>query len=203
MFAADDEAQLVAAAQSGHDEAFTEIVRRYRPYQLRLATSLVHNREDAEDVVQGALFSAWRNIAGFRGEAGFRTWLNRITFNFSLMFLRHRKSLRLVSDLPRALDVFPDTSGILRAAASPEQGAIVADFSSKVRRLIFNLPRKRRDPLYLWIFEEMKPAEIARELNLTVPIVKGRMHHARKEVGSHLRAMAPDIEHRRREVGRH
>ena len=198
----DDEAQLVATAQSGSDEAFTELVRRYRPCQLRFAASLVQNREDAEDVVQSALFSAWRNITRFRGEAGFRTWLTRITFNFSLMFLRHRKSLRLVNDPPRALEAFPDSSGFLRAAATPEQGAILADLSSNVRRLVCNLPTKRRDPLYLLIFEEMKLAEIARELNLTVPIVKSRVHHARKDVRTYLRAIAPDKRALSPEVGR-
>ena len=139
--------------------------------------------------LQKALLAAWRNIPSFRGEAGFRTWLTRITWNFGAMVLRHRKSLRLADDPPKPLDVFPDTSSIFNAPLNPEQSAIVADFSSSVRTLVVNLPHNRRDPLYMWIFEEKNVGEIARELDLPMPTVKSRLRRARQELGGRLRAM--------------
>jgi len=190
LAAVEEERRLVAAARSGRNEAFTELVKLHQPQQLRLAMSLVRNREDAEEVVQEALLSAWRNITGFRGDAGFRTWLSRITWNFGMMALRRRKCRRLASNAPESLDVYPESSGIRGAPTNPEQRAIDGELTARVHRLLRTLPGPRRDLLELWIFEEMNMAEIARELNLTVPIVKVRLCRARQEVRRRLRKSA-------------
>ena len=179
----EDEADLVTAARSGRDDAFSELVKLHEPHQVRLAMRLVSNREDAEEVVQQALLAAWWNMPKFRCEAGFRTWLSSITWNFGLVALRRRKRQRLASDGAKFLDGYPD-----RTTANPEQRAISLDLASRVRRQVLNLPSQGRDPLYMWTFEEMNLGEIARELNLTVPAVKTRLFRARQEVRRKLTA---------------
>jgi len=55
---------------------------------------MVQNQEDAEDVLQDTLTSAFRHLACFRAKSTFRTWITTIAINSSLMLLRRRRNHR-------------------------------------------------------------------------------------------------------------
>ena len=65
------EVDLVAAAKSGDQHAFLELCRRYRPSLKRRIRGIVRHCEDAEDVLQETLMSAFRHLAGFRAKCSF------------------------------------------------------------------------------------------------------------------------------------
>jgi RNA polymerase sigma-70 factor (ECF subfamily) len=88
---ASDDLALVYASKRGDVGAFEELVKRYDRKLLRIAQHLMHNREDAEDVVQEAFLKAFQHIGQFRENSKFSTWLIRITLNQSLMKLRKRR----------------------------------------------------------------------------------------------------------------
>ena len=71
--------ELVRAAAKGSAEAFGELVRLYENKVYTLALRMCANPEDARDVAQEAFLSAWKGLPSFRGEAGFATWLYRLT----------------------------------------------------------------------------------------------------------------------------
>jgi len=54
---------------------------------------IVRNREDAEDVLQETLLSAYRHLDTFRGTCRVSTWMMKIGINTSLMILRKRRSV--------------------------------------------------------------------------------------------------------------
>jgi RNA polymerase sigma-70 factor (ECF subfamily) len=74
----DDEREQVARAQRGDAEAFRWLVLRHQGRSYGLALRILRSAPDAEDAVQEAFVRAWQALAGFRGEAGFSTWLYRI-----------------------------------------------------------------------------------------------------------------------------
>jgi len=84
----DPDLLLVNATRNGDMPAFEELVRKYDGKLFRIAQGVTHNTEDAEEVVQTALFKAYRNLGRFEGSAKFSTWLIRITLNESLMKVR-------------------------------------------------------------------------------------------------------------------
>src|SRR5215813_5933812 len=86
---------LVTKAQSGNQEAFTELVRRHSGQIYGLSLNMLRNREDAEDNLQNVLVKAYHNIRRFEGNSQFSTWLVRITINEALMKLRKRNSERI------------------------------------------------------------------------------------------------------------
>src|SRR6201984_3899284 len=86
---------LVAKAQSGNEEAFTELVRRHSGQVYGLSLNMLRNREDAEDNLQNVLVKAFHHIDRFEGNSQFSTWLVRITINEALMKLRKRNSERI------------------------------------------------------------------------------------------------------------
>ena len=87
-----DESLLVARAKSGHEDAFGELYERHRLKAYRTALRILRNQQDAEDAVQKAFQHALMNLARFREDSTFSTWLTRIAINESLMLLRQRRT---------------------------------------------------------------------------------------------------------------
>src|SRR6204780_5533931 len=94
---ASDDLDLVHATKNGDVTAFEQLVKRYDRKLLRIAQSVTHNREDSQDAVQEAFLKAYQNLAAFREDSQFSTWLIRITVNQSLMKLRKQRAPREVS----------------------------------------------------------------------------------------------------------
>ncbi len=74
---------LVHASKKGDAAAFELLAKRYGGRLLRISQTVTHNREDSEDAVQEALLKAFQNLADFREDSQFSTWLIRITVNQS------------------------------------------------------------------------------------------------------------------------
>src|SRR6266550_6346508 len=70
---------------------FEKEIISIRPKLVMLARKFFHNHEDAEDAVQDACISAFRNIHQFRGDSKFSTWMYRIVINASNMHKRGTK----------------------------------------------------------------------------------------------------------------
>ena len=87
----DSDAGLVRAAKAGDLAAFEELVSRHERQIYSLAFRILQNSHDAEDVTQQAFTSAIEHLAGFREEASFATWLNRIATFAALKVIRKLK----------------------------------------------------------------------------------------------------------------
>ena len=70
-----DDVTLIRAAQQGDRVAFEELVRHYDQAVLRLALHLTGNEAEAQDIYQDAFLKAYRNLASFRFECSFYTWI--------------------------------------------------------------------------------------------------------------------------------
>jgi hypothetical protein len=68
---------LVEQALRGNLDAFNRLVELYQDYLFGVTVRMLGDREAAADAVQEAFFSAYRNLARFRGDS-FRSWLTRI-----------------------------------------------------------------------------------------------------------------------------
>src|SRR6202050_4257221 len=119
---ANDELDLVHASKNGDVAAFEQLVKRYDRKLLRIAQSVTHNREDSQDAVQEAFLKAYQNLAAFREDSQFSTWLIRITVNQALMKLRKQRAVREVSldgDFQADADTLP--MEVTDWAPNPEQ----------------------------------------------------------------------------------
>src|ERR1700674_2590361 len=107
---AEDDLTLVHATKRGSVAAFDKIVRRYDRKLLRIAQSVTHNREEAEDAVQEALFKAYQKLDQFHENAKFSIWMIHIVLHEALMKLRKQRTAR-----EESLDGnFPSASDVLR-----------------------------------------------------------------------------------------
>lgn len=175
-----DEATLVAQAQTGGVEAFTELVNRYEGNIYRLARHITQSPEDAEDVLQETFLKAYEHLADFQGNSKFYTWLVRIAVNQALMKLRKRKT-----DASVSLDDPYDTGeeNLVREIAvwepNPEQTYSREEIRAILVKAVDSLPPTFRAVFALRDIEELSTEETAAALNLSVPAVKSRLLRAR------------------------
>jgi len=179
---------LVAKAQVGNEEAFTELVRRHSGQVYGLSLNMLRNREDAEDNLQNVLVKAFHHINRFEGNSQFSTWLVRITINEALMKLRKRNSERISDyqamgpndDEPRAFPEIEDTRQDLERQYISKELA---------RKAFHGLNPSLQDTFILQKAEGWTNRELAQALGITVSTVKSRIFRARVRLRQQLRTL--------------
>jgi RNA polymerase sigma-70 factor (ECF subfamily) len=178
---------LVERARGQDEAAFEELVSRYEDKLYRLAMRFVRNETDAQEILQDAFLSAWRNLSAFEGRAQFGSWMYRVTVNAALMLLRSRNRHPevTVDDVePRALnDAVAESGQTVRGSTDWSQRADEqlqsAQLRKHIRDSIDTLPDGLRTVFLLRDIEELSTEETAEALGLSVPAVKTRLHRAR------------------------
>ena len=191
-----DEQSLLTRLRAGEDEAFEELVRTYSPRLLGLARRIVGNDEDARDVIQDALLSAFRSIDRFQGDARLGTWLHRIVVNTALMKLRRRRrkpeeSIEPLLPAFQADGHFAEKFSTWPAGDGADVAVSRAETRELVRGVIDQLPDSFRTVLLLRDIEGLDTEETARVLDTTPNAVKIRLHRARQALRTLL---APHFE---------
>lgn len=181
----EDDRALVQAIAAGDARAFERLVRAHVDPLRAVALRLLQNQADADEVVQEAFLSAFRNLPSWRGDARLGTWLHRIVVNAALQRLRRRKRLGTASEsveelLPRFLDDGHPEHFHRPWVQTAEELATRAETREQVRRVIDKLPENYRTVLILRDIEELDTAEVADLLELSPGAVKVRLHRARQ-----------------------
>jgi RNA polymerase sigma-70 factor, ECF subfamily len=182
-----DDLELVHASKNGDVAAFGQLISKYDRKLLRIAQSVTHNREDAQDVVQEAFLKAFQNLGQFREESQFSTWLIRITLNQSLMKLRKQRAGREVpldEEFQADEDVVPRE--VQDWAPNPEQ----LYWASELRDILINALNELR-PIVRTVFvlrdiEGLSTDQTAEVLDLSQAAVKARLWRARLQLRESL-----------------
>ena len=179
--APDSEIQLlIERARSGDTRAFEDLARREERALYRHALRIVGTTSDAEDIVQDALFSAWRSIASFQG-LSFRAWLFRIATNRALDQLRSRKRR---PELPLDPPDDDDVTWAEPVAPGPDLTQLVGDREAlaAVETALGSLPAEQRTALLLRDVEGFAYEEISVITSVEIGTVKSRIHRGRLAV---------------------
>ncbi len=173
----DSDHALIRAAQRGEERAFEELVRRHEGRAMRVAHSLVPNREDARDLAQEAFLRVFRNLDRFDFQHEFTTWLYRIVTNLAIDFLRKRRPAMSTSgvDEEEADLELSDPEG--EPPSSPLERAETA---ALVRACIDRLAPHFRCVMVLRELEGLPCTEIAEIVGTTHVTVRWRLHRGRK-----------------------
>ena len=180
--AADDLA-LVHATKRGSVSAFDEIVRRYDRKMLRIAQSVTHNHEEAEDAVQEAFLKAYQKLDQFREDAKFSTWMMRIVLNQALMKLRRQRTFReesLDASFSSDSDVFP--IDLTDWSPNPQELYRAAEFREILIKCLGRLQPALRVVFVLRDIEELSISETCEALGLSEVTVKSRLFRARLQL---------------------
>jgi RNA polymerase sigma-70 factor, ECF subfamily len=177
---ATDDMELVHATKNGDVTAFEQLVKRYDRKLFRIAQSVTHNREDSQDAVQEAFLKAYQNLAAFREESKFSTWLIRITVNQSLMKLRKQRTTREASldeDFQAGGEVLPKE--VTDWAPNPEQLYWASELREILIKCLGELSPILRTVFVLRDIEGLTIDQTVEVLNVSQTAVKARLLRAR------------------------
>ena len=180
MHPADDQRD-VALVLAGDTSAFEGIVRRWQSPLINLAYRFTRDRARAEDLAQEAFLRAFRNLASWRQESAFSTWLFSLATNLYCTELRRIPPVSLPFDgVPEPHDPHRGAQSILEQHC--EEAAI--------HKAIDTLPSKYREVLLLYYFQEMDVPATASSLNLPPGTIKARLFRARDMLRAKLQQRA-------------
>lgn len=171
--------------QNGADR-LAAAVSQHSPTLYGMALRKLGNIEDAEDALQDAFLSAFKNMHQFRGQARLSTWLGTIVLNSARMQLRRRLSHNLVPlDVneenyetgepilaERLEDRTPDAEETFRRTQTREN----------LEQVIQRLPKSLRATFRLRVFDGLRTSEVAVALGVSEGTVKARFFRARTRV---------------------
>jgi RNA polymerase sigma-70 factor (ECF subfamily) len=166
---------LLERARAGELDAFNDLVVCYQDQLFALIVRMVPDRDQASDCVQEAFFSAFRNLAGFRG-GSVKSWLNRIAVNAAMDIQRARKR-RPSQPYPE----FEDESWQPPAGedANPVTTALMTERHGAINDALAAITDDQRVAIVLFDIEGYDYAEIAEMTGVSLGTVKSRIHRGR------------------------
>lgn len=161
--------QLIAALARQDLGALETLYDRYGKIAFSLAYRIVGDRGSAEDVVQDAFLSVWRQAKSYKKERGSpKTWLMAVVHHRAIDKLRaHASGASTINidDVPEEID---ETPGVWQQVWSELRG-------DTVRKALDQLPAEQKKSIELAYFSGYSQSEIAALMGVPLGTVKGRM----------------------------
>lgn len=149
----------------GREEAIVRMVNEWQLPLLRLCYIQLQDKGLAEDAVQETFIKAFRALETFRGDCSEKTWLTRIAIN-TCRDIRRGSWFRHI-DRKVSLDMLPE------AVAQPAEEKLDLTIA------VMNLPRKCREAIMLYYYQDMDTAEIGTVLGIAHSSVSNRLRRGR------------------------
>jgi len=163
--AADMQRELAARAIEGDREAFTKLADASIDRLYAAATLILRDRDRAEDAVQEALISAWRDVRSLRDPDAWEAWLHRLMVWACYRVARKERRRNVVE-----LQLLPD----LRSGDARDPSGSVVERDRLARRL-GDLPIDQRAVIVLHFYLDRPATEVADILGIPVGTAKSRL----------------------------
>lgn len=168
----DPDEDLVDRVGRGDAAAVEALVARKLPRLLALATRMLGDRAEAEDVAQEAFVRIWRTAGSWRrGRARFDTWLHRVALNLCYDRLRRRRE-QPVADPPEQVDPAP----------LPDVGLGESETSERVARALQGLAPRQREAIVLTYYQELSNIDAAAVMNISVEALESLLSRGRRSL---------------------
>jgi RNA polymerase sigma-70 factor (ECF subfamily) len=177
----------VEAARKGEVQAFRELVNRHQRRAYAVALGMVHDPDDARDIVQEAFLKVYKNLSTFEGEAQFFTWLYRIVMNVSIDLLRKKRGQQVEFDDAQAHDD-PDPGGLapVRTGFDPARALADKELRAQILRALEQLSPTHRAVLVMREVDGLSYQEMADTMQCSIGTIMSRLFHARKKMQAML-----------------
>ena len=175
---------ILEGVRAGDKSACDLCIIKYRPKLYRLALGLLHDEDDAEDVVQESFLNAFNGIDSFQGRSELGTWLYRITYNNAMMRLRRKPPA--AESVDQTLDLSEEGFQVPRQfydwCCIPEEDFQSAEVRQELARAIGTLSPNLSSTFILRDLEGMSTRETAVALETSEDVVKTRLRRARLQL---------------------
>ena len=163
---------VVKGPDSGNETMIRQMIEDHQAALLRMCYLYLRDVQLAEDAVQETFIKALRTLDSFRGESSMKTWLTRI-------------AIRTCCDMRRSF-WFRHMDRHFTPEMLPEQAQTAEEEDQSLTLAVMNLPKKLREVILLYYYQDMNVNEIADALGVTQPTVSYRLKRAREKLRSEL-----------------
>lgn len=178
----DPDADLLARIGRGEQQAARAIVDRKLPRLIALATRMLGDAGEAEDVAQETFVRLWRQASRWRrGEAKVDTWLHRVALNQCYDRLRRRR--------PQPQ---PDPGDGPAHAPPPDRPLDARETTLHVAEALQSLPDRQREAIILHYYQELSNVEAATVMEISVEALESLLARARRALRARLQDMIDD-----------
>ncbi len=163
--------QLVRRIEGGDEEAFRSLFASYAPFAMAVAVRVVRQTQLAEEIVQEAFLTLWRNPGVFDERRGsVRAWLMTMVHHRAVDVVRREEAQRRRSD-EMVVGVWEETEdptdAVVEAVAAPAE-------RDAVRAALRSLPDEQREVLELMYFGGLSQSQVAEKTGAPLGTVKSR-----------------------------
>lgn len=163
---------VINRCKDGDNRAQYELYKLYSKAMFNVSMRITNDYAEAEDVLQDAFVSAFKNLNSYKSEASFGSWLKKIVINASINAIRKRRS-----------DLVPMDERIVGEVADSACDEDETEWQvEKIRRAIQKLPDGYRVVLTLYLLEGYDHAEIGEVLGVSESTSKSQYSRARKKL---------------------
>lgn len=173
--------ELVEAARGGDEQAFGEIIARYRSPITNFLYRFLNDYDEAVDLAQETFVRVYFALERYHTKFAFSTYIYRIASNLAISEIRRRKRRRLISltgylQSDDNSDVEYDPPDVRR---SPEAETVENERNAAIVKAIASLPEKYRLPIVLRDIEGRSYEEVAEIMELGLGTTKSRISRGR------------------------
>ena len=164
-------AELIERCKLGDRDAHYQLYRLYSRAMYNVAYRIIGREEDAEDALQEAFISGFRNLESYRGDAAFGAWIKRIVVNKAINIAKKRRFESIPDD---------DRWDVAEADDNAEyKGELTVD---RVKHAISRLPDGYRSVLTLYLLEGYDHQEIAEIMEISESTSKSQLNRAKAKL---------------------
>ncbi|MEX2336041.1 MAG: RNA polymerase sigma factor [Fulvivirga sp.] len=160
---------LIARSMEGDRLAQNRLYKRYSRSMFNICYRMTNSYDDAEDVLQEAFISAFKNLRSYKGNATFGAWLKRIVINKAVNLLKKKqiKFVAMTADIPEypEPDLTEDALNI-----------------NRIKQAVKQLPDGYRIVFSLYLIEGYDHSEIAEILGISASTSKSQFNRSKKKL---------------------
>ena len=171
---------LVTKLQLGDQDAFDELMRRYKHRIYAYILRSVKNYEDAEELTVEVFFKVYRALHKWKPQAKFSTWLYKIAYNVSIDHHRAKKRHIIHSLDNNLLSIDEPTAKDL--GSDPEKLIVEKDRHRVINQAVDHLSQNQKKVFLMNRYDGLQIKEIAEILGIAEGTVKIHLHRAIKKL---------------------
>jgi len=185
---------VLRALDLGDQQAYAELLNKYRDSLYFMMLKMTSNATDADDLTIEAFGKAFKNLRQYTPDFAFSTWLFKIAANNCIDFLRKNKRIQFADNYFDDDGEYTDApSNIPSDGLDPEEKIIEKQKIQLMHDVVDMLKPHYRQLIELRYFKEWSYEEIATELDLPLGTVKAQLFRAREFLYQILRTSQEKI----------
>ncbi|MBD3336380.1 MAG: sigma-70 family RNA polymerase sigma factor [Candidatus Eisenbacteria bacterium] len=178
---------LMGEIVKGREEAFNELVRRYRGKIVNLVQRFVGDRERARELAQEVFLRVFVHRKRYRRSGKFSTWIYTIAVNLAKNEIRRKVRLRGQMSLDSLLEMTGDSASFFAdERPKPDRRTHQREVERIVTQAISTLPPKYREVLILRDIQQLSYEEIEQVVGIPGGTVRSRINRARQALKERL-----------------